>query len=147
MYFSFRCGKGFIPLVRFWWIIPFYWNNADFAVERYFNAHVDTGVFCPFHGACYVALFETSRASTHLSACPKSRSAGRVRVSELVSEWVSNCSQGVALNGFLTLLCASERALKERCSERAACDGHVRLLNRQLSLPVSMIAMKRQAVE
>ena len=35
---------------------------------------------------------------------------------------------------------ASERALKERCSERAACDGQVRLLNRQLSLPVSMIS-------
>ena len=34
----------------------------------------------------------------------------------------------------------SERALKERCSERATCDGQVRLLNRQLSLPVSMIS-------
>jgi len=32
------------------------------------------------------------RASTHLSACPKSRSVGRV--------WVSNCSRGVALNVF-----------------------------------------------
>jgi hypothetical protein len=30
MYFSFRCGKGFIPLVRFWLIIHFYWNNAHF---------------------------------------------------------------------------------------------------------------------
>ena len=29
------------------------------------------------------------------------------------------------------------RALKERCSERAACDGQVRLLNRQLSLLIT----------
>jgi hypothetical protein len=50
-----------------------------------------------------------------LFICPrvqKSRSAGRVRVSELVSEWVSNCSQGVALNGIEHLptgICALAR--------------------------------------
>jgi hypothetical protein len=35
---------------------------------------------------------------------------------------------------------ASERALKERCSERAAYAGQGRLLKRQLSFPVSMMS-------
>ncbi|MGC2834970.1 MAG: hypothetical protein WA238_12705, partial [Methylocella sp.] len=62
MYFIGSCAKNFVPLIWLGRIIALHRNNAQFAVRRYIDAHVEPGRFCRFEGAGYVALLPNTRA-------------------------------------------------------------------------------------